>query len=871
MTYITRATLFEKLNPLGFKTAEAATSFCKLRHHPEVEMAHWLHQLLQSQQNDIHRIIHAFDLSESRLNKDLIQYLDSLPHSHNAALDFSWVLEETIERAWVLTSLLFKEEKIRSGHLLAAMLENKRLKSQLQAISSEFQSLDWSAVHEDYVDLLAKHPEDQSAPGSPSKPTAVTDQSILEQFTIDLTEQARQGKIDSIVGRDQEIRQVINILMARRKNNPILTGEAGVGKTAVVEGLAHKIASGDVPPMLANNRIVLLDMGLLQAGASMKGQFEDRLKQIIEAVQQAETPIILFIDEAHTLMGAGGQAGTNDAANLLKPALARGTLRTIGATTFSEYKKHIEKDPALKRRFQEVQVLEPETPQAIAMLRHIIPTMEQHHGVMICDEAIHGAVNLSRRYIPAQQLPDKAVGLIDTACARVALSQHATPAHIDDIQKRINDIETELALLTKEDTLGIEHVTTLEILKTEQAEQQQRLESLQARWEQEKTVVADILKARRALLDDTLDESEQTVQRANLTEWQQQLSTLQNQQALILPEVNEDIIANVVQDWTGIPVSNMKTDAIAATLNLTETLSKRIIGQSDALDAISNRILTAKAKLENPNKPVGVFLLAGPSGVGKTETALALAEHLYGGEQNLITINMSEFQESHSVSTLKGAPPGLVGFGEGGVLTEAVKRRPYSVILLDEVEKAHSDVHEIFFQVFDKGCMDDAEGNRINFKNNLILLTTNVGSELMHHLYRQGDSGLSHEELVQKLRPELLKTFPAALLGRMIVLPYKPLQTQELERIVRLHLDKVVQRLANQSITLTYDDKAIALIVERSTDVESGGRMIDSVLTQHILPTISRNLLQNELAEITTKTIHLSAQEKDFTYQMNTA
>ena len=803
-------------------------------------------------------------------------YIDSLPTTHQAALDFSWIIEDTIEKAWLLTSLYFNESAIRSGHLICAMLDSKPLRAQLVAISEEFKKLTWDMVSQNINKAIERSPETQQKGQSPQSANVSNQgggsegsQDILEKYTVNVTQQARDGEIDSIVGRDQEIRQVIDILMRRRQNNPILTGEAGVGKTAIVEGLAHKIASGDVPPMIEDTSILLLDMGLLQAGASMKGEFEERLKQIIEAVQGSDKPIIMFIDETHTLIGAGGNAGTSDAANLLKPALARGTLRTIGATTWSEYKKHIEKDPALSRRFQPVPVDEPNEEKAVAMLRHIVPVMEKHHGVIVRDESILSAVQLSSRYIPARQLPDKAVSLIDTACARVSLTQHSTPAKIDDIKKKIIDLQTEMNSLTKEDVLGFSCDEQREDIKTQIEENEKTLSSLTDLWDKEKDLVSSLNETRARLLNEELGDEEKAALTEQIKENQSQLAEIQNKDPLILPEVNEQAIATVVQDWTGIPVSRMQGDEIQSTLTLKDKLTDRIIGQDDALEMITKQVKTSKAGLENPNKPVGVFLLVGPSGTGKTETALALADQLYGGEQNLITINMSEFQESHTVSSLKGAPPGYVGYGEGGVLTEAVRRRPYSVILLDEIEKAHPDVHEIFFQVFDKGVMEDGEGTTINFKNNLILLTSNVGSHLIHDLYKDESSTPSYKELITQLRPSLLDVFPAALLGRMTVAPFAPLHTKDMQKIINIQLDKIVKRLANKSIEFTYDEKATSLIAQQCLDIESGGRMIESILSQKVLPELSDKVLQAQLEEKELSAIHFSADDGEFEYQYN--
>ena len=735
-------------------------------------------------------------------------------------------------------------------------------------------------------------------------PAAMGKQDALKRFTVDLTENARQGKIDPIVGRDEEIRQIIDILMRRRQNNPILTGEAGVGKTAVVEGFALKIAAGDVPPPLRDVSLRSLDVGLLQAGASMKGEFENRLKQVIEEVQSSEKPIILFIDEAHTLVGAGGSEGTGDAANLLKPALARGTLRTVAATTWAEYKKHIEKDPALTRRFQVVQVEEPSEERAILMMRGMATTLEKHHKVKVLDEALEAAVKLSHRYIPARQLPDKCVSLLDTASARVAISQHAVPAEVDDCRKRIDALNTVLEIIADENLVGVETDDRQEVAESELKIEQERLVQLEARWNEERELVEQILEIRSKLrghsgkvegtnspLEKAADQEAKNVtiqtaepaseegfaqpvdgeQRQTLLEelkrLQSQLQELQGQNPLILPTVDEQAVASVVEDWTGIPVGRMVKDEVATVLNLADILNTRIIGQRHALEMIARRIQTSRASLDNPNKPIGVFMLAGPSGVGKTETALALAEALYGGEQNVITINMSEFQEAHTVSTLKGAPPGYVGYGEGGILTEAVRRRPYSVVLLDEVEKAHHDVHEIFFQVFDKGWMEDGEGRSIDFKNTLILLTTNAGTDLVMNLCKDPEMMPEPEGLTKALRPELLKVFPPALLGRIVTIPYFPLSDEMIGEITRLQMGRIEKRIqTNHDIPFTYDDDVIDLIASRCTELESGGRMIDAILTNTVLPNISSEFLTRMMEGKPIERVHVKIAEGEFDY-----
>ncbi len=889
MGEISRAALFGKLNSVAYKAIEAATVFCKLRGNPYVELAHWFHQLLQLQDSDLHRIVRQFNIEPARLARDLTEALDRLPRGSTSITDLSSHVEEAVERGWVYGSLMFSESQVRTGYLVVGILKTPSLRHALLGLSSEFDKVKVESLSERFDEYVGDSPENAlsasdgfnagAVPGEASgamSPSALGKQEALKKFTVDLTEQARSGKLDPIVGRDEEIRQLVDILMRRRQNNPILTGEAGVGKTAVVEGFALRIVAGDVPPALKDVELRSLDVGLLQAGASMKGEFEQRLRQVIEDVQASPKPIILFIDEAHTLVGAGGAAGTGDAANLLKPALARGSLRTVAATTWAEYKKHIEKDPALTRRFQVVQVAEPSEDKALLMMRGVASTMEQHHQVQILDEALEASVKLSHRYIPARQLPDKSVSLLDTACARVAISLHAVPAQVDDSRRRIEALETELQIIAREQAIGIDigsRQTSVEaLLLTEQ----KRLAELETRWADEKALVDELLALRAQLretagaVDSDPDTDQGKTLREQLMQLQQRLSELQGESPLILPTVDYQAVASVVADWTGIPVGRMARNELETVLNLDHHLKKRIIGQDHALQMIAKRIQTSRAGLDNPGKPIGVFMLAGTSGVGKTETALALAEALYGGEQNVITINMSEFQEAHTVSTLKGAPPGYVGYGEGGVLTEAVRRKPYSVVLLDEVEKAHPDVHEIFFQVFDKGVMEDGEGRVIDFKNTLILLTTNAGTELISHLCRDALDVPDPEAIAKALRQPLLEIFPPALLGRLVTIPYYPLSDTMLKAITRLQLDRIKKRVeSTHKVAFDYDDEVIDLIVSRCTETESGGRMIDTILTNTLLPDMSREFLTRMLEGKALAGVRISQRDNDLHYQFS--
>ncbi|HEY5797547.1 MAG TPA: type VI secretion system ATPase TssH, partial [Bosea sp. (in: a-proteobacteria)] len=819
---------------------------------------------------------------------------------------------DVLDRGWHYATLFFGETQIRTGHVLVAALKSLELRRALTGISKEFGKIPveelaaghakiWEASEEENL-----RPMDGSglrAAGTPGAEQAegAKGTTALDRFSQDLTVKARSGTMDPILGRDDEIRQVIDVLMRRRQNNPILTGEAGVGKTAIAEGFAQRVAAGDVPPPLKGVRVVALDIGLMQAGASMTGAVEPRLRSVLDEVQSSPTPVILFIDEAHTLIGAGGAAGTGDAANLLKPALARGTLRTIAATTWSEYRQYFEKDPALTRRFQPVNVDEPDVARCCTMLRGLIGPMEKHHKVRISDAAIVAAVTLSHRYIPARQLPDKAVSLLDTACARVAISQSATPAAIEDARVGISALEQERAALTADQDLGSETTKRLAEIEVEITERQEKLAALEAVWASELAIVEEI-KALRLQLgekptpadpkadvarDVAADEAGEPVPeaepatepapaidpaaaRATLAEKFAALGGIDPAQRMIYAHVDEQSVASVVSDWTGIPVGRMVADEIETVLKLAETLNKRVVGQDHGLSMIARRIETNRAKLDNPNKPIGVFMLCGPSGVGKTETALALAEQLYGGEQNVITINMSEFQEAHTVSTLKGAPPGYVGYGEGGRLTEAVRRKPYSVVLLDEIEKAHPDVHELFFQVFDKGQMEDGTGRRIDFKNTLIILTSNVGTDEIMRMAANPAERADPEAMAVALRPALLKVFPPALIGRLVTIPYYPLSPEMLGGIVRLQLGRIGKRIRdNHGAAFVYDDAVVEHIVAQCNDPDSGGRMIDNIVTNSMLPALSRAILGLQLDKKPLTEAKVSVENGAFAYAVS--
>ena len=899
MSEISRSTSFGKLNSVAFKAIESATVFCKLRGNPYVELVHWISQILQSADSDLHRIVRHFEIDQSRLAKDITEALDRLPRGATSISDFSTHIETAVERGWVYATLMFGDSRVRTGHLMVGLLKTPSLRNALMAISRYFEAVKVDTLTDDFAKIVAGSPEDRlaatdgtslAAPGEASgamAPAQLGKQEALKRYATNLTERAKNGQLDPVTGRDEEIRQIVDILMRRRQNNPILTGEAGVGKTAVVEGFAARIAAGDVPPPLKNVHVYTLDIGLLQAGASMKGEFENRLRQVIDEVQASPEPIILFVDEAHTLIGAGGAAGTGDAANLLKPALARGTLRTIAATTWAEYKKYIEKDPALTRRFQVVQIGEPSEEKAWQMVRGVASMLEKHHRVQLLDEALEAAVRLSHRYIPARQLPDKAVSLLDTVCARVAISQHAVPPQLEDCRRTIESLNIELGIIGREEAVGVNTAERRKAAEEKLAVAEERRAELEKRWEGEKVLADRLLEIRAKLRQaadrraqpraegaavtdpsEALSEDEKATLLAELRDLQGKLTALQGESPLILPSVDEQAVAAVVEDWTGVPVGRMVKNEVETLLNLAETLNQRVVGQRHALDMIARRIHTSRAKLDNPNKPIGVFMLCGPSGVGKTETALTLAEALYGGEQNVITINMSEFQEKHTVSTLKGSPPGYVGYGEGGILTEAVRRRPYSVVLLDEIEKAHSDVHELFFQVFDKGWMEDAEGRYIDFKNTIILLTSNVGTDLIVSMCKDPELMPEPEGIAKALREPLLKKFPAALLGRLVVIPYYPLSDAVLASIVRLQLGRIAKRVTDHhKIPFTYDDNAVKLIVSRCSEVESGGRMIDAILTNTVLPAISHEFLKRTMAGETLRGVQLAAANGNFEYR----
>jgi len=919
--------LVGRLNDVSRNALEGAAGLCLSRTNYDVEIEHILAKLLEQDDTDLHKICSHYEVNIDRLTKDVSVALDRLKSGNSRTPGLSDRIPRWIQDAWLLASVDFGAARVRSGHLLLALLANESFARIAREISKEFSHISLESLQTNLPDITADSAEARDAvalgetsgvSGGAPVPSGVSGKTkALDQYTEDLTAKAAAGKIDPVLGRDFEVRQIVDILTRRRQNNPILTGEAGVGKTAVVEGFALRISQGDVPDPLKNVSVRSLDLGLLQAGAGIKGEFEQRLKGVIDEVKASPQPIIMFIDEAHTMIGAGGAAGQNDAANLLKPALARGELRTIAATTWAEYKKYFEKDAALARRFQVVKIEEPDEPKAIAMMRGIADKMEGHHNVRILDEAIVECVKLSHRYITGRQLPDKSVSVLDTACAKVAIGQGATPASVEDATRRIQNLTSEIDSLEREMVTGAEHEDRLTELKASRAETEDELAKLTEQWNKEKELVEQIRNIRTKLemsrhegkLADLVAasgdasssasaaaataETDSTVGdetggaaaatapeatkpidteflKGELKRLNAELKDVQGENPLMQPVVTGQSVAEVISGWTGIPIGKMVADEINAVLNLSSTLRERVLGQDHALEAISQRIRTARAGLTDPKRPIGVFLLVGTSGVGKTETALALAESLYGGERNLISINMSEYQEAHTVSSLKGSPPGYVGYGEGGVLTEAVRKKPYSVVLLDEVEKAHPDVMELFFQVFDKGVLEDGEGREIDFKNCIILLTSNVGTDTIMKLCADPDTMPDPDGIVEAIKPELNAAFKPALLGRLVTVPYYPISDEIMRLIIRLQLGKIKNRIAdNHGAQFSYDESVIETVAKRCTDVDSGARNVYNILTGTLLPEMSGEVLSRMASGEGLKRVHVSIGEgESFTYEI---
>jgi type VI secretion system protein VasG len=881
--------LIGKLDDATRSALEAAAGLCVSRTHYDIEIEHYLLKAIDSADNDIAFILKQYGVDKSRLTTELQRSLDRVKTGNARSPAFSPYLVKMLTEAWTIATIEYDARQIRTGFTLLALLSTDDLARLMRDVSKELHLIPVEALRTDFFNVTAKSKEESepfapaaSAPGKGEAPRPAGSGKTphLDQYTVNLTANAKAGKIDTVLGRDSEIRQVVDILMRRRQNNPILTGEAGVGKTAVVEGFALRLANGDVPPSLRNVQLHSLDLALLQAGAGVKGEFENRLKGLINEVKSSPHPIILFIDEAHTMIGAGGQAGQNDAANLLKPALARGELRTIAATTWSEYKKFFEKDAALARRFQVVKVEEPSEDQCATMLRGIVSALEKHHDLRILDEAVTSTVKLSHRYLAGRQLPDKAVSVLDTACARLALGQNTIPPAVEDATRTIDDLKVQKQILERETSVGADHDERLGSIEEKLAKTEADLAKLNQQWEQEVDLVKRIRAMRTALEcgaetvgngnsgaeGDSAEEIKPSVEALEALE--DELAKVQGENPLMHVCVDERIVGEVVSAWTGIPLGKMVKDEIQAVLELDSHLRKRVIGQDHALSAIAQRIITSRARLDDPGKPVGVFMLVGPSGVGKTETALALSDLLYGGERNLITINMSEFQEAHTVSTLKGSPPGYVGYGEGGVLTEAVRRRPYSVVLLDEVEKAHPDVLELFYQVFDKGNLEDGEGRSIDFKNTIIILTSNAGTDTLMKLTADKETMPDADGLSLAIKPELNKIFKPAFLGRMIIVPYFPVRDEALKQIIKLKISKIQRRLQEtHRIALSYDDTVLDEVAKRCTEVESGARNVDNILSNTMLPEISRQVLARMAEETPSERIQVGVStEGRFTY-----
>lgn len=891
-------TLLGKLNPECKRAMTQAAELCVQQTHYNVEIEHLLSRLLDPMTQDLEAICQAHRVQADQVLQQLHQSMDRFKRGNGRTPALSPHLSALFQEAWLLSSMLLGEQQIRSGTVLLAMLEVDSLRGLLLEMAPTLLQIPREALKQGLPQLLEGSAEDaggaargahrgsspEAAPvgagaqmPSASR-TAAHATPALDQFTQDLTEQARSGRIDPIRGRDSEIRQIIDVLLRRRQNNPILTGEAGVGKTAVVEGFALRVVQGSVPPALQNVSVRSLDLALLQAGAGIKGEFENRLKSVIAEVRASPTPIILFIDEAHQLIGAGGPEGQGDAANLLKPALARGELRTIAATTWAEYKKYVERDPALARRFQVVKVEEPTVEVAVDMLRGMVAMLAHHHGVEILDEAVCEAVRLSHRYITGRQLPDKAISVLDTACARVAVGQSGTPEELEFIEREIVAIEGRLRLLRHDEATGNPRAADLASAQAELTTLRQREQRLKGKLAEELAAVQEIMQLRKRIAEDLqeTDDTDVLEERASRTAQLQRLEkgleALQDDEPLVPVCVDSHAVADVISGWTGIPVGKMMADEIHTVLHLKDKLAERVVGQDQALDAIARRVRTFRADLDDPGKPVGVFMLVGPSGVGKTETAIALADMLYGGERNMITINMSEFQEAHSVSSLKGAPPGYVGYGKGGVLTEAVRRRPYSVVLLDEMEKAHPDVLELFFQVFDKGSMEDGEGVTIDFTNTLILLTSNAAQDVI----TQACSGAVRPQpdaLIERLRPALLRQFSPAFLGRLVLVPYYPLGDEQIQGIVELKLHKLALRFEqNHRATFSWAPQVSQQITARCTEVDSGARNIDYILTQSVLPELSVLVLERMSEARPFSAVHMAmTAQGGFTYAFTDA
>lgn len=854
MVNISMDKIVEKLSPLLKLSLEEAAQCAISEGNYSVEIEHWFYSILEKPHTDYSNLLRLnTEFDREVFANELNASIQSFQSGNSRPPSFSKNLLDLASEAWILASVKYSHPLLTSGHLLMALLENDELTYTFSRHCKEFSHIKKHQVEEGISSVIGSTSESAliNEKNSPSENQAAQ-RTALKKFTVDLTERAKNNEIDPVLGRDAEVRQLIDILLRRRQNNPILTGEPGVGKTAVVEGFANRIVSNDVPDALKGIRLLSLDMGLLQAGASVKGEFEKRLKSVIQEVKESLEPIIVFIDEAHTLIGAGGAEGKGDAANLLKPALARGEFRTIAATTWSEYKKYFEKDPALTRRFQVVNVAEPSVPVAIDMMRGIARSLESHHQIRILDEAIEASVKLSSRYIPSRQLPDKSVSLLDTACARVALSQGATPAPIERSQRIIEQCDTNIELLKEEQTVvgGCEDkiAENLSLKETQQVV----LNELNSQWDAEKNLIENI-KEKRGQGDALSD------YQADLDK----LSAIQADNPMVHLDVTAQSVAEIVENWTGIPVGNMVSDEIDGLLNLEQRLQKRVVGQDHAMQKIAQAIRISRSGLTDPRKPVGVFMMVGTSGTGKTETALALADYLYGGEKNLITINMSEFKEEHKVSMLLGASAGYVGYGEGGVLTEAVRKNPYSVVLLDEMEKAHPGIQDVFYNLFDKGTIKDGEGVDIDFKNTLIIMTTNAATHSMSQYF--GKTDVDENELLEAIRPELLEDFRPAFLGRSTIVPYFPLNQEVLRKIIEINLSKIEKRLMDSyKAKFSYGDDVMSFLLEKCTDPDTGARNAENVINKSLLPVISNACLQALAKGIEVSSVNVDLQDGVF-------
>lgn len=872
--------LVDKMTPYMRSSLEGAAGLCLTHNQFNVEIEHWLLKLLDISDTDIVQLLVKHEIDQSKLARELAKAIAGFRSGSSRPAALSPSIVDAAKNAWMLASVDYNHSSISSGHLLAALLLEDGSRRQLLESCAELKNIAPESIRDTSRGVYGSTGETKAlVQGSHADASganvAATKTPALDKYTVNLTEKAKNGDIDPVLGRDEEIRQCIDILTRRRQNNPILTGEAGVGKTAVVEGLALRIVEGDVPTPLTKVVIRTLDLGLLQAGASVKGEFENRLKSVIEEVRGSVVPIILFIDEAHTMIGAGGKEGQGDAANLLKPALARGELRTIAATTWAEYKKYFERDPALTRRFQVVKVEEPSEAKAIDMMRGISDSLQNHHKVRILDEAIVASVKLSHRYIPGRQLPDKSVSLLDTACARVALSASTTPQPIEEVQRRIGQVERTTKKLERESAVTDEYTIQIKDLNEEKLQLDTQLAALLKQYEAEKSIIVKVQSCYEQIDKDFLAEKEQKLLKKDLNKIKKEikvhmseLEKLQGECPLVRLNVDEQAIAEVIANWTGIPVGKMVRDQVTAVQTLTARLGKRVIGQPHALEAVAQAIKTSRAGLTDPSKPVGVFLFCGTSGVGKTETALALADELFGGEQNITVINMSEFKEEHKISMLLGSPPGYVGYGEGGVLTEAARRKPYSVVLLDEMEKAHPGVQDIFYNLFDKGTIKDGEGRDIDFKNTLIIMTSNAGEDAIRAIFDQVEEKPEPEVLLDNIRPHLLRSFKPAFLGRVNTIAFYPLDDENLIEITRINMSKIKKRIHDKyAASFTYDDDVLINIVARCQESDTGARNIDAILNNTLLPALASECLSKMAEGKEIKSVHVGATEEgEFSY-----